>query len=84
MEINYDAESDSAYIKIGHGKFNKCYEHNDNVLLDLDEGDAIIGIEVSGAKKYILKGSQIDILRIVEEEGLKNLPTWINSKLIQG
>ena len=79
MEIDYDVDADSAYIKVGHGKFNKCYEHNENVILDLDEGDGIIGIEVMNAKKYLMKGSQIDILRIVEEENLKGLPNWINS-----
>ena len=80
MEINYDVEADSAYLKIGSGKFNKCYEHNENIILDLDEGDAIIGIEVMNAKKYLMKGSQIDILRIVDEEKLKELPSWISSK----
>lgn len=46
MEITYDTEADAIYIKLAEGKFAINKEVAEGVILDLGEGDSLLGIEI--------------------------------------
>ena len=63
MQITYDTEADALYIKFQDGKFLKNKEVQEGVILDIGEGEALLGIEVLNAStRFSLQDlSQVDI-----------------------
>ena len=61
MKIEYDKESDAAYIylveNIGKGEAVKTIELNQNIILDFDKQGKLLGIEVLNASKTLNKES---------------------------
>ena len=59
MKLEYDKDVDAAYICIDDtvksGKVKKTIELNDNIILDFDENDKLIGVEVLSASKILSK-----------------------------
>jgi len=59
MKLEYDKEADAAYIylkfPIGEGEAKKTIQVNDNIILDFDSKDRLIGIEILDATKVLKK-----------------------------
>lgn len=56
MQITYDTEADALYIKFQDGKFERNKEVQEGVILDIGEGDVLLGIEVLNARsRFSLK-----------------------------
>ena len=55
MRFEYDKEVDAAYIyiedTIKEGEVKKTIELNDNIILDFDNKDKLIGVEILDASK---------------------------------
>lgn len=46
MKIRYDSEADAMYIKVRKGKFDHNKKAADDVIIDCDKDDNILGIEL--------------------------------------
>ena len=46
MHITYDLKADALYIKFQEGKFLRNREMAEGIILDIGEGDALLGLEV--------------------------------------
>jgi len=59
MKFEYDKEADAAYIyikfPIKDGEARKTIELNENIILDFDENDKLLGIEILDASKTLKK-----------------------------
>ena len=59
MKLEYDKEVDAAYIYVKYpikdGEAKKTIELNDNITLDFDENDKLLGIEILDASKVLKK-----------------------------
>jgi len=59
MRIEYDRDVDAAYIYIEeptkNGKVKKTIELNENIILDFDENNKLMGVEVLSASKILSK-----------------------------
>ncbi len=59
MKLEYDKEVDAAYIYIKYpikeGEAEKTIELNDDLIVDFDKNDKLIGIEILNASKVIGK-----------------------------
>ena len=59
MKFEYDKEVDAAYIYIENtikeGEVKKTIELNDNIILDFDSKDKLIGVEILDASKTMNK-----------------------------
>ncbi len=59
MKTTYDEDADAAYIylkdKIEKGEVKKTISLNDNIILDFDEKNKLIGIEVLNASNVMTK-----------------------------
>ena len=59
MKLEYDKDVDAAYIYIESplkdGKIKKTIELNENIILDFDENDKLVGVEVLSASKVLSK-----------------------------
>ncbi len=57
MKLEYDKEVDAAYIylqyPIKEGEAKKTIGLNDNIILDFNENDKLIGVEVLNASKTL-------------------------------
>ena len=57
MRLEYDREVDAAYIylqlPIKDGEAKKTIQLNDNIVLDFDENDKLIGVEVLNASTVL-------------------------------
>jgi len=53
MKITYDKEADALYIKLSSKKPDGTVELKENVNIDVDEKDSIIGIEILNASKRL-------------------------------
>ena len=49
--VNYDKESDTLYIFVKEGTEEEFVEVTDGILLELNKGKEIIGIEILNASK---------------------------------
>ena len=49
MQITYDTHADALYIKFQNGKFKANKEVQEGIILDLGEGDILLGIEILDA-----------------------------------
>ncbi len=61
MKITYDKEADAAYIylkgKIERGEIKNIISMNENIILDFDSDNRLIGIEILSASKVMPKGA---------------------------
>jgi uncharacterized protein YuzE len=56
MEISYDTKADAIYIKFCEGKFVKNKEVEKGIILDMGEGDKLLGIEIlEASSRFSLK-----------------------------
>ena len=59
MKMTYDEDADAAYIylkkKIGKGEVKKTISLNENIILDFDKNEKLIGIEILNASNVISK-----------------------------
>ena len=59
MKIEYDKEVDAAYIYIDSpikdGDIKKTIELNENIILDFNEENKLVGIEILEASKVLNK-----------------------------
>jgi uncharacterized protein YuzE len=46
MRISYDKDADAMYIKLANGEFGKNREIHEGIILDLDRGGRLLGIEI--------------------------------------
>ena len=61
MKMTYDEDADAAYIyvkeKIEKGEVKKTISLNENIILDFDKNEKLIGIEILNAKTVMPKTS---------------------------
>ncbi|MBI4200462.1 MAG: DUF2283 domain-containing protein [Chloroflexi bacterium] len=50
MQITYDTEADALYIKFQDGKFVRNKEVQEGIVLDIGEGEVLLGLEVLNAR----------------------------------
>ena len=59
MKLEYDKDVDAAYIYIQHpikeGGAKKTIKINDNIILDFDENNKLLGVEILDASKVLNK-----------------------------
>lgn len=59
MKFEYDKEVDAAYIYLKYplqeGEAKKTIQLNDNIILDFDEQDKLLGVEILDASKVLKK-----------------------------
>ena len=59
MKTEYDKEADAAYIylvdKIEKGQVEKTIQLNDNLSVDFDKNNKLVGIEILNASKMLTK-----------------------------
>jgi uncharacterized protein YuzE len=59
MKFEYDKDVDTAYIylkyPIKNGEAKKTIGLNENIILDFDESDKLIGVEILNASKVLNK-----------------------------
>lgn len=59
MKIEYNQEADAAYIyleyPIKEGGAKKTIQLNDNIILDFDEKNKLLGVEILDASKTLKK-----------------------------
>ena len=63
MQITYDTQADALYIKLQDGAFVRNREMVEGVVLDIGEGDSLLGIEIlEASSRFSLKDlSNVDI-----------------------
>ncbi|MAG91189.1 DUF2283 domain-containing protein [Candidatus Woesearchaeota archaeon] len=59
MKFEYDKDVDAAYIYLQHpikeGGAKKTIQLNENIILDFDENNKLLGVEILGASKVLNK-----------------------------
>jgi len=59
MKFEYDKEADAAYIYVEYpvkeGQAKKTIQLNDNIILDFDEKNKLLGMEILDASKTLKK-----------------------------
>ena len=55
MKIRYDPEADILYILIKEGSTKNTIEIGDDLFIEYDENNNIVGIEIWQARKNVLK-----------------------------
>ena len=59
MEIEYDKETDAAYIYVEYpikkGEAKKTIELNENIILDFNEKGKLLGVEILNASRILNK-----------------------------
>jgi len=63
MKIEYDKKADAMYIRLNVGKVKKTLKIQDRLIVDVDKGGKILGIEVLDASSQIPK-SKLGFLEI--------------------
>lgn len=53
MNLNYDPKTDSLYLNLAKGKYDRSKKISENVLVDFDKKGNVLGVEVLSAKKMI-------------------------------
>ena len=53
MKISYDPKADALYIKFQEGAAHRTRKVEEGLLVDLDEGGRLFGIEIIGMKGRI-------------------------------
>lgn len=64
MKVEYDKEADAAYIYVKYpiksGEAKKTIELNENIILDFDKEEHLLGIEVLDASKVLGKRAIVE------------------------
>lgn len=59
MKFEYDKKADAAYIYLKYpiedGECKKTVELNENIILDFDKSNKLIGVEILNASKILSK-----------------------------
>lgn len=55
MKIQYDKAADALYISLKKGKTSKTIKMKDRLLVDVDRGGNIVGIEILSASAHMPK-----------------------------
>ena len=67
MKIEYDKDVDAAYIYLNYpikdNAVKKTVELNDNIALDLDASNKILGIEILDASKVLHKKAILEAIQ---------------------
>ena len=72
MKISYDSEIDALYIRFVEGKHEcRTVRLNEEVALNIGEGEKLVGIEILDAKQVLGSGK----VPAVVLEGLTSSPT---------
>ena len=53
MKINYDPKSDSLFLELSKGNYDRSKKISDDILVDYDKKGKILGIEILAAKENI-------------------------------
>lgn len=65
MKLEYDKEVDAAYVyfkfPIKEGESKKTIQLNDNIILDFDKNQKLLGVEILKASKVLSKEVLIDV-----------------------
>ena len=57
MRISYDSEVDALYIRLVEGEHEcRTLRLNDEIALNIGEGETLVGIEILDAKEVLGKG----------------------------
>jgi len=64
MQITYDTKADALYVMFQEGKFLRNKEVEEGLILDIGEGDILLGIEILEASSRF---SMQDICRVAVE-----------------
>jgi uncharacterized protein YuzE len=63
MKITYDKEVDAVYIKLLDGDHQcRVLRLNDDIALNIGEGESLVGIEILDAKKVLADGELPNVL----------------------
>jgi uncharacterized protein YuzE len=61
MKVKYDKEADAAYIylkgSVGKGEVKRTVSMNENIILDFDADDKLVGIEILSASSVVPEGA---------------------------
>jgi uncharacterized protein YuzE len=64
MKFGYDKDVDAAYIYLEHpikkGQVKKTIELNDNIILDFDADEKLLGVEILEASTVIRKKALVE------------------------
>ncbi|MBI4451864.1 DUF2283 domain-containing protein [Candidatus Woesearchaeota archaeon] len=59
MKLEYDKDADAAYLymqyPVKEGAAKKTIQLNDNIILDFDENNKLLGVEILDASKVLNK-----------------------------
>jgi Uncharacterized conserved small protein len=61
--LEYDSEADSAYIKISSGKVEESSEISEDVIIDVDKYQHLVGIEILKFSK-----SKLDLKTLISQD----------------
>ncbi len=53
MKISYDPKTDSLFLELAKGKYERSKKISEDILVDYNKGGKILGIEILSAKKTI-------------------------------
>ena len=77
MKFEYDKEVDAAYIYLEYpikkGEAKKTIALNDNIIIDFDKNNKLIGVEVLNASKVLAKKTLVQakaVQRLLEKRKL--------------
>jgi uncharacterized protein YuzE len=65
VKLEYDKDVDAAYLYVKYpikkGEARKTIALNDNIIIDFDKNDKLIGIEVLNASKVLARKALVSI-----------------------
>jgi len=70
MKVQYDAEADAIYIKLGNQKPDGVVEMSEGVNLDTTSDDKIVGIEILNASKKMNVKTILSYELALDKEGI--------------
>jgi uncharacterized protein YuzE len=68
MKVTYDPRADALYIQFREGKFARNQEVAEGVILDIGEGEALLGIEIlEASSRFSLEDlARVEVLMPLE------------------
>ncbi len=69
--LEYDSEADSVYIKISSGKVEESSEISEDIIIDIDKNQHLVGIEILRFSK-----SKFDLKTFISQD-LGNLVSLV-------
>ena len=68
MKVTYDTRADALYIQFQEGKFARNQEVAEGVVLDIGEGEALLGIEIlEASSRFSLEDlARVEVLMPLE------------------